>query len=291
METTPGMRFALQPRHALQVLGALALLLLTLHIGLQFMRVHYGPEVGKTLVHLFDMDSEGNIPALFSGALFFLNSLLFYFAWRAQSGQRQREQLWLVMCVVFLFLGIDEIGALHERLIRPLRAALPGTAGGVFRFAWVIPYGVATIAIAALCLPVLRRLSLRLASLLALSSIVYVTGALGLEMIGGRYLEVSGQAALDRSPGYVVLTTSEEALEMAGLVLCAYALLVLLQERGGVTVSLDARAQAERATARSKDVSGSPGPSPPLDRATLAWRRWLSVRSTAQPSEGSSKMT
>jgi len=263
MEPTPGVRLALQPRHALQVLGGFVLFLLALHIGLQWVRLHFGPETGKTLVHLFDMDSEGNIPALFSGTLFFINSLLFHLAWRAQGSAPGREPLWLVLCIVFLFLGIDEIGALHERLIRPLREALPGTGGGVFRFAWVIPYGVATIVIAILCLPVLRRLGVRLASLLALSSIVYVTGALGLEMVGGRYLEVSGQAALDRSPGYVILTTTEEALEMAGLVLCVYALLVLLQERGGVTLSLQSDPKARRSPVDSvNNDEGAPRRSP-----------------------------
>jgi hypothetical protein len=131
-------------------------------------------------------------------------------------------------------------------------------------------------------------MNVRLASLLALSSVVYITGALGLEMIGGRYLEVSGQAALDRSPAYVVLTTAEETLEMIGLVLCTYALLVLLQERGGVTLSLEAGRATQRETSHPNEARST---THPPRRHALAWRRWWSVRPAGQPSEGSSKIT
>jgi len=119
---------------------------------------------------------------------------------------------------------------------------LPSTTTGTFHFAWVIPYGIATIAMALSAWPVLRRIGARNGILFTLAAGTFLSGALGFEMIGGRYLEVMNLRAAQGGPGYAMLTTIEETLEMLGLAVLSYALLTLIQDRyGGCTFRLRAR--------------------------------------------------
>ena len=53
--------------------------------------------------------------------------------------------------LLFVFVSMDEALAIHERLNGPVRAAL-GT-GGLFYWAWIIPYGAAAILIALAYIP------------------------------------------------------------------------------------------------------------------------------------------
>jgi hypothetical protein len=289
---TGGNRFSLEPRIVLAAIGAAMLLLLVLHMAGTLMRVHYGPDFARAFQRMFDMDAEGNMPTLFSTALLALNALLFWFAWRASRAAGTREPFWLLMSLLFVFLACDELGTLHEHFVRPLRAMLPSTAGGLFRFAWVIPYGIAAVVLAALCLPVLRRVGNRFSALFVLCGVVYLTGALGFEMLGGRYLEMTNTGALAKSPGYVLLTTVEEVLEMGGLALLAYTLLTLLQERmEGFSVSLASRGAAPARAPLQAPVTAAV-PSSAEDPTFLAWKCWVTSRpGVSQPTVGSSKIT
>jgi hypothetical protein len=209
-----------------------------------------------SFVYLFDLDAERNVPTLFSSCLFALNAALFWRAYRAGNETSAREPFWLVMCVTFVFLAIDEFVGLHEHINVPLAAVLPSSGGGLFRFAWVVPYGVVAALFTMLSLPVLRRIGGRLAAPFVLAGVVYVTGVLGMEMAGGRYLELTHQFARDKSPLYVLLSTAEETLEMAGLVLLVFALLSLLEEH--ISSSLRAPAST-RPTSPSSRVPAFPG--------------------------------
>jgi hypothetical protein len=49
--------------------------------------------------------------------------------------------LWIILSIIFLFLSVDNISSIHERLATPTRYLL-GTSGFLY-YAWVIPYSMA----------------------------------------------------------------------------------------------------------------------------------------------------
>jgi hypothetical protein len=125
---------------------------------------------------------------------------------------------WLGLSVIFLFLSIDESLMIHEGIMEKLRTVL--NTSGYLYFAWVIPYGIGLIAFLLAYIKFLFNLPHKTRLLFIISGFVYVSGAIGLEMIGGRYYELYG----DQSLSVVILSTIEEILEMAGTVLFIYAL-------------------------------------------------------------------
>ena len=93
------------------------------------------------LVTLFDFDYECNIPTLYSSiALIISSALLFLIALNCKK-KKSSYIPWLGLSLIFLFLSIDEINSIHEKLTVPFREMLG--ASGFLYFTWVIPYGLA----------------------------------------------------------------------------------------------------------------------------------------------------
>ena len=108
----------------------------------------YGYQSAFTLIPLFDLDREGNVPAWFSSLLLFSIALLLGIigAGKAKSRDRWRWH-WIGLAVIFVLLSMDEAASLHERLTVPLRSALD--LSGALYFAWVVPAGALLIVFAA----------------------------------------------------------------------------------------------------------------------------------------------
>ncbi len=167
----------------------------------------------------FDLNGESNLPATFSAlALLLAAYLLFSVASAVRRAGQPHHVPWLLLGAVFVVLAIDEAAGLHELLNRPVRGALH--AGGIFYFAWVVPYA----ALLSLLLLALWRFMLDLAPdtrrWFVVAGAVYVGGALLLEMVGARIWDNGGAAG--RS--YCVVTTIEEVLEMLGIAIFVRAL-------------------------------------------------------------------
>jgi hypothetical protein len=58
------------------------------------------------------------------------------------------------------------------------------------------------------------------------SAALFLAGTLGMEMIGGRYVELHGSASFT----YALIANAEEALELFGLVAFIHALMTLLKK-------------------------------------------------------------
>jgi hypothetical protein len=84
-----------------------------------------------------------------------------------------------------------------------------------------VPGALFALCVAAVYLPFLARLPARTRNLFFLAGFVYVSGAIGFEMVGGRQAALYG----DDNLTYKLLAHVEESLEMAGLVVLLYALL------------------------------------------------------------------
>jgi hypothetical protein len=169
-------------------------------------------------VRMLHLDGEHNLPTQFAALLLLVNAALFV-TWSRMRFARA-PMLWLLCAVAFSFLAVDELFELHERLGTMLRGSFGLT--GILHYAWILPYAAGTLVLAGLALPALLRLPRDVQMRLIGSAAVYLTGAIGMEMIGGFLLS---ETVHDRSSlAYLVCITLEEALELAGLVLLADAL-------------------------------------------------------------------
>lgn len=177
-------------------------------------------KVRDTWVRLFWLDGEANVPTWYSASLLLLcASLLAIIA----GAHRQRDTVndirWLILAVVFLLLSLDETAQLHELAIAPLRERFHPT--GFLYFAWIVPAGICAGLFALAYLGFLARLPAQTARLMVLAGALYVGGAIGLESLSGEQASLHGEHTI----AYHAITTVEELLEMAGLVVFIYALL------------------------------------------------------------------
>ncbi len=97
--------------------------------------------------------------------------------------------------------------------------------GGWLYFAWVIPGAAFVLAFVLVYLRFVANLFKPFRTLFVASGAIYVCRALGIELIGGVHADHFGQNDI----AYVLITTIEEALEMDGLVLFIYTLLLYLE--------------------------------------------------------------
>ena len=169
---------------------------------------------------------------LFSGCLFLINAILLIPIWQVQRTNSDSQMIWAFLSGLFLFLAYDELFSVHEALIKPIRETL-GTSGP-FYFAWVIVYGAGVTLLSLLFFPVWWRLNKTVKLWFALAAVTYLSGAVGFEMIGGLHRETIGKQG---DLIYGILYTLEESLEMAGLIMLIYCLLLLLQKNfNGVAI-------------------------------------------------------
>jgi hypothetical protein len=216
------------PGKACRILIVVSFVLLFAHAAGMVSKFVFHNDYLFGLVPLFDFDMEKNVPTLFSVCLLLLNAGLFAVIWDAGRDRREENRTWLFLCAVFLFLAIDELSSVHEHLSVAIAQRYDAT--GIFHFVWVVPYGIAVVALGSAVLPTIWRLSKHVRSWFFLSGAVYVGGALGLEMVGGKYFEISKKTV---DLPYALITTLEESMEIAGLIILVYALLTMIQREYG----------------------------------------------------------
>ena len=220
-------RITLSPRNTVIWLSTIAIFLVVAHlitIGMPYLLEGFEHVLVRVLFSLFFIDAEGNLPAIFSTWLFLINAILFLMVRKAAGLAGDSQKIWLVLSIVFVFLALDESISIHERLIDPLRLALNAT--GIFYYAWIIPYGIGVVLLSIVTIPVFWRMQKRIRFYFGLSAAIYLFAAIGLEMISGKYLVMMNEK---KDIVWILMVTLEETLEMAGLIILVYALLLLLR--------------------------------------------------------------
>ena len=203
-----------------------AVLLAVAHIAGAFWVYDIDPVRFRNLVETFDLNNENNIPTFYSTFLLVACAALLAIIGSGSKADTPDIAYWRWLCVIFLFLAVDEDASLHELLIGPMKRSfdLPR----LLLFAWVIPYGVAVLVIGFLYLKFVLRLPARTRRLVIMAGTVYLAGALGFELIGGAYLAQHNEV---ENLNYLLLVAAEEFLEMAGSILFIYTLLDFLGDR------------------------------------------------------------
>ena len=239
-------RFALPAVRTALLLGGGVAILLFLHLVGTFCHLVLHVKAAA-FITLFDLDLESNLPTFYNCLLFFICSGLFLVHSRLWNVKQRYG--WLVMTGACAFLGVDEGSQIHEKFMLVTLRLLnhgqnTGTDMGWLYYAWVLPYGIAAALLILTLTKWMFALDKDMRRGFIFSGIIYVTGAVFLEMYGGRVAEhldpskVSAEAMahlpcevypanschLYTSGRYIFAYTLEETLEMVGLVLCAYTL-------------------------------------------------------------------
>ena len=190
----------------------------------QLLRFLHGREHAYGFVPLFYMDEENNVPTFFATLLLLIAAgcLLSTGAVRRGSGEGDARK-WTVLGMVFLLLAVDEAASLHEMTIEPVRALL-GHPDGLLRFAWVVPGALFVAVMAIAYVPFLRALPRATARGMVLAGVLFVGGAIGLEIVEGVMMAKDGGPSL----GLSMAVNVEETLEMLGVVLLIHTVLTYL---------------------------------------------------------------
>ena len=217
------MNLILKPKKVLIFLMSITIVLCIIHIVFQFSKFYLGHSFSRDFVRLFDLNAEANIPTLFSSLLLLFSSLLLSiisFFKKRDNGSYTLH--WSGLAVIFFFLFIDEAVSLHEILIDPIRTLL--STSGLFYYAWIIPYGILILILAIGYFKFILHLPSSSRFLFIMAGSIYTMGAMGFEMIGGHHDELFSQF----TKTYALWVLFEETLEMIGIVIFIYSLLLYL---------------------------------------------------------------
>lgn len=217
-----GIEFAIIPSRVLRMLLVVIGLLVALSTTTRAM-VHYLPDfpLRDRTANLFYVDIEQSVPTLYSSVMLLISALLFgVITYAHRRGGHPFVRHWGALSLVFSLLALDEFASLHEQTVEPLRAVLD-IEGGPLWFAWVVPAAVAVALFGIAFARFLGHLPRATRRPLSAAAILFVGGAIGVELVGASYSAVHGQ--LDFT--WVLITTVEESLEMLGIAVLVYALL------------------------------------------------------------------
>lgn len=155
---------------------------------------------------------EGNLPTWFSSSLLLVCALA---AGRIASARPPWHRHWWGTTAMLGWMSLDEAAELHEHL-----GGLFGTRGLLF-FDWVIPAAGVVAAVAVAYWPFVRALVRPTRTRLIVAAVIYVAGALVMELPLGWWTDHHGDEGL----GYALIDWVEETLEMLG---ASFALVALV---------------------------------------------------------------
>jgi hypothetical protein len=212
------------------LLAAIAVCLVVVGTASQAVKFSTGRDRIYGLSRLFDLDKESNIPTFFSATvLVSASGILGVIAAVKRRASAPQAWHWTILAFFFLYLGLDEFVGIHEYANRPVRNAFGAWATGGFYFAWVIPGLALVVVLAAAYMKFWWNLPTPTRGLVFVAGALYIAGALGFEIVGGRYAEQHGR----ENAAYVAIASIEESLEMAGAILFVFAMLDYIQRNVG----------------------------------------------------------
>ena len=250
----------LNPRGVARLLGSIALFLVLANLVGHLVRLYSGYPSAWGLPALFSLDRERNIPTVFNSTILLFSSLLLAITAAAEHLRGGKLwQYWAILSVGFFLMSADEAVSVHERLNRPSREILGlfGITTGDSFFSWVIFAAVLVTALAIYFARFLMLLPPRTRAAFIVAGAAYVSGAVGVESL---WVLVS-----DSHPMVRVLTfTTEEALELTGIIAFIWALLDYMGTQfGDIAIDFRSRAIGSVRQAEPFTVPESPQPANP----------------------------
>jgi hypothetical protein len=180
--------------------------------------------VVEVLLPFFSLSHEQNLPTWYSSCLLFSCALALgaIAAHVSETGGEWRRSWW-ALATIFAYLSLDEAAEIHEHLHGLVH--FEGVGSGLFYFSWVVP-GAAVVAVFGVTyLRFLFALPPTTRNRFIVSGVIYVGGALLMELPLGLWANSHGTENL----GYALIDHVEETLEMVGASLFLLSLLAHLQ--------------------------------------------------------------
>lgn len=193
----------------------MTLLVSLLGLGAEFGDYVFGLPAQST--QLFSLSYEGNVPTWYSSALLLTAGLLLtHISDRCSRRGGDYPRLWRLLAALFIYMSLDEAIEIHEYLVY----LVPFETGGALYFAWVIPASVIVLGLGLLYLPFLRHLPDASRRRFITAAVLFVGGALLMELPLGWWADRAG----DDNLVYGLLDWAEETLELSGVTVFIIAL-------------------------------------------------------------------
>lgn len=206
----------LYARRICTILAGFASLLFIIHTLFALFIPDFNAGAKEGFMALFNLNAEVSIPTWFSQTILFIAaSVALLIALTAQKYTRY----WMGISAIFLYMSIDEGAAIHELTTGPMQQLL-GVSSGHLYYAWIVLFGSIALVIGLLYLRFLRDLPTKTRWLLVLSGVIFVSGAIGVEMFEASIAAQTGETSLT----YTLLVGIEEFMEMVGVTIAIYAL-------------------------------------------------------------------
>ena len=161
---------------------------------------------------------------LFSSLLFCIAFFLFYLLFK-----KEKINYWLGLCIIFLFLAFDESAKIHES-IGDFTENFVNASGYLF-YPWVLSYSLFVMVFALIYAKFFLKMPKKIFLSFMLSAIIFLTGAIIFDMLGGYEADLNNENTLI----YCIYYTIEESLEMFGLI---YLISILLGLLKGVEIKI-----------------------------------------------------
>lgn len=221
----PGEPLSPTPRAAPRVLLAVAIGFVLLHLATQTLRIVGGYGSQRGLEQLFNLDRENNLPTWYSSALLLGAAILAgTVAAATRRGGQRHPTHWAAISLLLAGMSADEIASLHSRTGPAVGALLSriGIHGGGFSpdFYWVVPGIILVAIVAAAFWPFFRDLPAPTRRSLFLAAVVFVAGAIGVEIYEGTIVDPTNPTMQ-----YAVAVAVEEGCEMVGVVMAIQGIL------------------------------------------------------------------
>src|ERR687893_2197236 len=142
-------------------------------------------------LRLFDVGEERSIPTWFESTQFLLCSLLLAVVTVAKRQRNDRYSLhWGVLSIILLLLSLDEVASIHEAIgqqsERLLNSITGFTPSGAIKFFWVVPGAIFVVVVLLAYLRFLADLPRSTRRWFVFAGVLFVLGALGLEMLSAQ---------------------------------------------------------------------------------------------------------
>ncbi len=225
------MRINISPRWALVALLVPAVMLTAASLLLNLSSLYADWRTPHSILRMFDVDQENNIPTVYSVLALFLTCLSLLVITHHHKQNKEPYVYWLGLTLAFFYLSVDEGSSIHDFIaIRNLPVQWD-----ILGFGWVVPYGALVLFLGCVYFKFWLQLVPELRKLLLIAGVLYVVGAIGCEMLEAIDYDKTVGVVVDLK--YVLLCTAEELLEMVANAIFLYTFLRYIQ-LNAITVSL-----------------------------------------------------
>lgn len=174
---------------------------------------------------------EENLPTWVASSLLLVCAgLLWAIGRRAQELGGPWSRHWFAMSAIFTYVSLDETAQLHENL-----GYLISTGKGILYYDWVIPATGILLVLGMIFGTFLFQLPIHTRSRFILAAVLYVGGALFMELPLGYWVSEHGSSNL----GYGLIDWIEETLELTGVAVFLYALTLELFTPFGLSITME----------------------------------------------------